>query len=241
MPFAIFRRYQKRLLAVLAVFAMVAFTLDFSLLQNMTGQGNANPEIARIHHRTYRRDDLAGMKVQRSVANRFMASLLAMTGQPASAPYFGGMDDRSIVDIGGSLHYWRHVKPEIKPKQVMIYNIALDNQFDAANAGGAPGNIQASVYDGKHIPASDKQIDVLICNSVIEHVPPAERNGLAREIMRAARNYIIQTPAKVFPLEPHFVMPFLHWLSRRIGRTVVKFSPFGLIHRDSSLTQTFCD
>jgi len=98
MPFAIFRRYQKRLLAVLAVFAMVAFTLDFSLLQNMTGQGNANPEIARIHHRTYRRDDLAGMKVQRSVANRFMASLLAMTGQPASAPYFGGMDDRSIVD-----------------------------------------------------------------------------------------------------------------------------------------------
>jgi hypothetical protein len=154
---------------------------------------------------------------------------------------FPDIDDRSIVDIGGSLHYWRHVKPEIEPKKITIYNIALDNQFDAANAGGAPGNIQASVYDGKHIPASDKQIDVLICNSVIEHVPPAERVGLAREIVRAARNYVIQTPAKVFPLEPHFVMPFLHWLPRRIGRTVVKYSPFGLIHRDPSLTQTFFD
>jgi peptidyl-prolyl cis-trans isomerase D len=99
MSFAIFRRYQKRLLAVLAVFAMVAFTLDFSLLQNfMGGPADDNPEVARIHGRTYRRGDLAPMKIQRSVANRFMAGLLAMTGQPAGAPYFGGLDDRSIVD-----------------------------------------------------------------------------------------------------------------------------------------------
>jgi hypothetical protein len=154
---------------------------------------------------------------------------------------FPDIDNRSIVDIGGSLHYWRHVKSEIRPKQITIYNIALDNQFDAANVGEAPTNIQASIYDGKHIPASDKQIDVLICNSVIEHVPPSERVGLAREIVRVARNYVIQTPAKAFPLEPHFIMPFLHWLPRRIGRAVVKFSPFGLIHRDSALTQNFFD
>ena len=101
---------------------------------------------------------------------------------------FPDIDNRAIVDIGGSLHYWRHVKSEIRPKQITIYNIALDNQFDAANVGEAPTNIQASIYDGKHIPASDKQIDVLICNSVIEHVPPSERVGLAREIVRVARN-----------------------------------------------------
>jgi hypothetical protein len=154
---------------------------------------------------------------------------------------FPDIDNRSIVDIGGSLHYWRHVKSEIQPKQITIYNIALDNQFDAANIGDVPSNIQASVYDGKHIPASDKQIDVLICNSVIEHVPPSERVSLAREIVRVARNYVIQTPAKAFPLEPHFVMPFLHWLPRRIGRAVVKFSPYGLIHRDPALTQNFFD
>jgi hypothetical protein len=76
---------------------------------------------------------------------------------------------------------------------------------------------------------------------VIEHVPPGERAGLATEIMRVARNYVIQTPAKAFPLEPHFIMPFLHWLPRRLGRTVVKFSPFGLIHRDPAMTQSFYD
>ena len=33
MPFAVFRRYQKTMMAGLALFAMVAFTLDFSLLR----------------------------------------------------------------------------------------------------------------------------------------------------------------------------------------------------------------
>ena len=106
---------------------------------------------------------------------------------------FPDIDDRSIVDIGGSLHYWRHVKPEIKPKQVMLYNIALDNQFDAANAGGAPGNIQASVYDGKHIPVSDKQIDVLISNHSGVDEAPAKLARL-RESQGGTDPFVLGTP-----------------------------------------------
>jgi hypothetical protein len=154
---------------------------------------------------------------------------------------FPDIDNRSIADIGGSLHFWSLVKSEMQPKQIIIYNIALDSQFDAANIGQGEGNIQATVYDGKHIPVSDKQIDILVCNSVIEHVPPRDRVGLAREITRVARNYIIQTPAKEFPLELHFVMPFLHWLPRPIGRALAKFSPFGLVQRNAMLTRQFFD
>src|SRR3954469_22959365 len=84
---------------------------------------------------------------------------------------FPDIDNRSIADIGGSLHFWSLVKSEMQPKQIMIYNIALDSQFDAANVGQGASNIQATVYDGKHIPVNDKQIDILVCNSVIEHVP----------------------------------------------------------------------
>jgi hypothetical protein len=154
---------------------------------------------------------------------------------------FPDIENRSITDIGGSLHFWNLVKSEMQPKQIMIYNIALDSQFDAANVGQGTGNIQATVYDGKHIPVDDKQIDILVCNSVIEHVPPGDRMGLAREISRVARNYIIQTPAKAFPLELHFLMPFLHWLPRPIGRALAKFSPFGLVQRNAMLTRQFFD
>jgi hypothetical protein len=155
--------------------------------------------------------------------------------------YFPDIDNRSIVDIGGSLYFWKFVQSEIRPKQVTIYNIALDSQFDAANFGKPESNIQASVYDGRRIPANDKQVDLLICNSVIEHVPVDERSQLAREITRVARNYVVQTPAKLFPIEPHFVMPFLHWLPRRVGRILVRFSPFGLAHRDAGFTRKFFD
>lgn len=154
---------------------------------------------------------------------------------------FPDINNRSIVDIGGSLHFWNFVKSEMRPKQIVIYNIALDSEFDAANTGREAENIQAALYDGKHIPANDKQIDILLCNSVIEHVPPRERAGLAREIARVARNYIIQTPAKEFPLELHFLMPFLHWLPRSAGRALVKFSPFGLVQHDAASVQQYFD
>ena len=154
---------------------------------------------------------------------------------------FPDIDNRSIADIGGSLHFWSFVKSEMEPAQVTIYNIALDAQFDAASVGQGDRNIQAMVYDGKHIPVSDKQIDILVCNSVIEHVPPEDRAGLAREISRVARNYIIQTPAKEFPVELHFLMPFLHWLPRPLGRVVANFSPFGLVHRNAMMTRQFFD
>jgi hypothetical protein len=154
---------------------------------------------------------------------------------------FPDIDDRSIADVGGSLHFWTFVKSEIKPKQIMIYNIALDRQFNPDNIVRETDNVQATIYDGKHIPVNDKQIDILICNSVIEHVPPPDRAGLAREISRVARNYIIQTPAKEFPLELHFLMPFLHWLPRPVGRVLSKFSPFGLVERDAALTRQLFD
>jgi hypothetical protein len=64
--------------------------------------------------------------------------------------------------------------------------------------------------------------------SLVKSELEPKRAGLAREIARVARNYIIQTPAKIFPLELHFLMPFLHWLPRRVGRALVRFSPLGL-------------
>ena len=49
MPFAVFRRYQKKMLAFLAVFAMVAFTLDFSLFRGRgSGGGEERPRHRQI-------------------------------------------------------------------------------------------------------------------------------------------------------------------------------------------------
>jgi hypothetical protein len=42
----------------------------------------------------------------------------------------------------------------------------------------------------------------LIWNSVSEHVPPADRMGLAQEMKRVATRLLVQTPAKGFLADP---------------------------------------
>ena len=56
------------------------------------------------------------------------------------------------------------------------------------------------------------------CSSVIEHVPPARRAAFAREIRRVGRGWFVQTPAWSFPIEPHALLPFAHWLPARLRR-----------------------
>lgn len=100
MPFAVFRRYQKKLIAALALFAMVAFTLDFSLLRFGGTPGDEyltvseqSDEPIRIFDQKLRQSDLSFMMAERARANRFMTLLGAPTQY-----FFGGLDTRSIVD-----------------------------------------------------------------------------------------------------------------------------------------------
>ena len=54
-------------------------------------------------------------------------------------------------------------------------------------------------------------------NSLIEHLATYENQAkLAKESQRIGKHYFIQTPAYIFPLEPHFLFPFFHWLPVKI-------------------------
>ena len=48
---------------------------------------------------------------------------------------------------------------------------------------------------------------------MIEHVGNhGAQQRFAEEIRRVGRNYYVQTPNRWFPVEPHFVTPFIHYL-----------------------------
>lgn len=129
-----------------------------------------------------------------------------------------------VIDIGGALPFWHSVGDILKPAKVLIYNISA-GRMDMGLQNRA-GNIETHLYDGLTIPQPDGFADVVVCNSVIEHVPLHLRGNLASEIARVGKRYVAQTPAREFPLELHFGLPFVHWLPRAIGRKVVRFSPF---------------
>src|SRR3954447_26010731 len=80
-----------------------------------------------------------------------------------------------------------------------------------------PGTlVQADVLAG--LPFADGEFDLAYCSSVIEHVAPADRPRFAAEVSRVARGVFVQTPAWSFPVEPHALLPFAHWLPVALRR-----------------------
>lgn len=134
-----------------------------------------------------------------------------------------------VCDLGGSRHFWEAMPKDLVPSDLTLLNVADDGQ-SRSHTGGFD-DLKIVLYDGQHIPYPDGHFDVVICNSVIEHVPLGQREQLCREIRRVAKYYFVQTPAYAFPIEPHFVFPALHWMPRALGRRFVPLGIWALMNR----------
>jgi SAM-dependent methyltransferase len=70
--------------------------------------------------------------------------------------------------------------------------------------------VQADATAG--LPFEDDEFDLAYSSSLIEHISPTRRHAFAEELRRVARGWYVQTPAYSFPVEPHALLPFAHWL-----------------------------
>ncbi len=114
--------------------------------------------------------------------------------------------DARVLDVGCGRLGLRALEP------------ALDiTGLDLASSPGYPGPfVQGDAAEG--LPFADGEFDLVYCNSVIEHVPRARRTAFAAELRRVGRGWFVQTPAWSFPIEPHALLPFAHWLPVRLRR-----------------------
>jgi SAM-dependent methyltransferase len=70
----------------------------------------------------------------------------------------------------------------------------------------------------ERLPFDDDAFDLAYSSSVIEHVRRERRGAFAAELRRVARGWYVQTPARSFPIEPHALLPFAHWLPATLRR-----------------------
>ncbi len=138
---------------------------------------------------------------------------------------FGVTNETRILDVGGTPFNWLllHVRPHITIVNMPRAREAFDEHFTCVFA------------DGRALPFADHSFDIVFSNSVIEHVGDGEsQRQFAEEITRVGRAYWVQTPNRMFPVEPHLLTPFLHFLpapwQRRIAK---KFTVWALIERPS--------
>lgn len=88
---------------------------------------------------------------------------------------------------------------------------------DVAARPGYPGPfVQADAT--QRLPFADGEFDLAYSSSVIEHVAPPQRAAFAAELRRVSRAVFVQTPAWSFPIEPHSLLPFAHWLPVSLRR-----------------------
>jgi hypothetical protein len=80
--------------------------------------------------------------------------------------------------------------------------------------------VRAIRSDGRELPFADGEFDLGFSNAVVEHVSGG-RDGQRRfveELCRVAEKVFVTTPNRWFPLDPHTLLPFVHWLPRGAGR-----------------------
>jgi hypothetical protein len=122
-----------------------------------------------------------------------------------------------IVDLGGSVNYWRRVGFEFlvnNGARIAVVNLDESELIPA----DAPHDVfEFTFADACGLPEfADAQFDLAHSNSVIEHVGSWSRmKDFAREMRRVGKSYYVQTPYYWFPVDPHFYkFPLFHWLPR---------------------------
>ena len=134
--------------------------------------------------------------------------------------------DKKIIDIGGAPGWWEFAG--IRGKNILIVN--LDNSLQEITE---KQGFSFSCADGRALPYRDKEFDLAVSNSVIEHAGTFnDQIRFAAEIRRCAKAFYLQTPHKWFFVEPHIIGPFIHWLPYSIYRRLVRWlSVWGWVNK----------
>jgi hypothetical protein len=113
-----------------------------------------------------------------------------------------------ILDIGGTPSYWETFAASLDWKRV---HVTTTNLTVLKTTRPEIKSLAIDARDMKEF--GDLSFDIVHSNSVIEHVGRWNEMALmASEVRRLAPRYFVQTPYFWFPIEPHALFPFLHWM-----------------------------
>lgn len=143
-----------------------------------------------------------------------------------------GLSDIQCLDVGGTRAFWdagMSVFPEGMFKIVDIINLPPVSKSEERIGETL---IRQDTGDATQLDQySDNQFDLVFSNSVIEHVGNLSlQKRMADGVKRIGKYWFVQTPAKTYPIEPHFYFPFfaylpLHWRSCLHRRFTMGFMP----------------
>jgi Methyltransferase domain len=161
----------------------------------MSGPSNDNAAPAGNSRRIqdlYLRPLAEGLRRRRF---RLIRSLISRVPRPVT-----------VLDVGGTEFFWQQVGfTGDDDLRIVLLNLTKEPVTRP--------NFRSVIGDATQMPEFPTgEFDVVFSNSVIEHVGGYEQQRrMADEVRRVGKRYCIQTPNRYFPIEPHFLIPFLQF------------------------------
>jgi Methyltransferase domain len=82
--------------------------------------------------------------------------------------------------------------------------------------------VHVVVGDGRRLPFERGAFDIGFSNAVLEHVGSrSDQRRFIGELLRTCSQVFVATPNATFPIDPHTLLPFVHWLPRRLRDRVL--------------------
>ena len=119
------------------------------------------------------------------------------------APFGEGQGQATTRNFFEAMYPWR--------ERITAVGIGELPHFQAAFP-----EIRCVTADGRDLPFADNEFDVGFSNAVVEHLGDREsQRAFIHELCRVSNRVFVATPNRWFPLDPHTLLPFVHWLPNR--------------------------
>lgn len=110
-----------------------------------------------------------------------------------------------VLDLGGTGDWWS--RSPIRPRHVTAINL-----FESDKQAGGVTMIEGDALRAAELVAG-QEFDIVFSNSLIEHLGGhGPRREFAELASTLAPRYVVQTPYRYFPLEPHWLFPAFQFL-----------------------------
>ena len=130
--------------------------------------------------------------------------------------------DESILDVGIIDTTWRSSNP-LEARYPHLSRITAVTLEEAPSFQAQYPEVTLVIADGRELPFADDALDIGFSNAVVEHVGSREdQSRFVSELVRTCRRAMIATPNAAFPVDPHTLLPCVHWLPRRLRHRVLR-------------------
>jgi hypothetical protein len=129
-----------------------------------------------------------------------------------------------VLDLGGTGRFW--AAAPVRPKHVTVINLLEAQLLDHPTVTTIEGD--ALLADEL---VAGQAFDLVFSNSLIEHLGGHDaRRRFAAVVSGMALRYLVQTPYRYFPVEPHWMFPGFQFLPVRARAAIAPRWPLGHTH-----------